>query len=67
MKTITEAELLSVLHARVTEADSQSAVAKALGVAKQSLSKTLAGKLRPGRALVKALGYRRVFMYQRVK
>lgn len=66
MKTITEAELLNVLQARVTEAESQTAVAKTLGIAKQSLSKTLAGKLPPGPGLIRALGYRRVFMYTKL-
>lgn len=67
MKTITEDDLLLVLHARVAEAETQAAVAKALGVPKQSLSKTLAGKLPPGPTLIRALGYRRVVMYTRVK
>ena len=67
MKVISEDEFLGLIRARVTEADSQSSAARALGVSKNTISLIMRGKMGPAKKLLRVLGYERVSMYRRIK
>lgn len=63
MKTITEADLIGLVRARVTEADSEAHVARQLGVSRNTINMLLRGIQPPGVKVARALGYRRLVMY----
>lgn len=65
MKTLTREALISLVRARLTEADTQAQVASDLRISRQTLSQLLTGRYAPGPRVLKALGYRKVVMYEK--
>lgn len=67
-KVLTGEEVKTILEARLNEAVSLRACAAALGVSPAYLSRVMrARSTRLGPTIVKALGYREVYMYERLK
>ncbi len=57
MHTLTKAQLLAVIRARVATVGSQKRLADALGCSQQYLSDVLAERRDPGPTLLRKLGY----------
>lgn len=67
-KALTLDELKGLVRARVTANQSQLIAARELGVSPQVLNSLLLyAHRKPGPMMLRALGYRRVEMYQKVK
>ncbi len=62
MKQRNETQIRAMLAARVASAGSQVALAKSLGISPVYISDVLNGRRSPGKTLLKALGYRRVWV-----
>ena len=63
---LTQADIRNILRHRCDEAGGQSAWARANGVKRQYVSQVLAGKQRPGDAILRALGYEARISYLQV-
>ena len=62
MKQRNETQIRAMLAARVSAAGSQVALAKSLGISPVYISDVLNGRRSPGKTLLKALGYRRLWV-----
>lgn len=63
---LTQGDIRNILRHRCEAAGSQSAWARANGVKRQYVSQVLAGKQRPGAAILRALGYEARISYLQV-
>jgi hypothetical protein len=66
-KQIDPDDLIALLSLRCVAAGSMSAWARQKGVSTTYVSEVLRGKKEPGGKLLKAIGYRRVVMYEEVR
>ncbi len=62
MRYRTEAQIRALLDARVHAAGTQITLAKELGISPVYISDVLRGRRQPGKTLLAALGYRRVWL-----
>ena len=57
VKTQSQGEIVEALRSRIAYRRGQERLAKELGISRPYLSELLAGKKKPGPAILKALGY----------
>lgn len=67
MKWATREALIERMAADAKRAGSQLVLAQRLGISPQYLCDVLAGRREPGGKLLKALGYRRVVVYEEIR
>lgn len=65
VKLITDAELRNIFAAHLSQAESQSALARRLGVSRMVVNHFLKRRIGLTPGIVKALGYRQITMYTR--